>query len=100
MAWVPSDSCSNDTWRSKVVRAIILTVFTSIASQPWVQCQEAGGLWFTKQTLASEAHLNYNYTLVMTFYNLWWEGDGTLDSVSETKRKTRRREGNRMLIMF
>ena len=42
----------------------------------------------------------WNYTLVMTFYNLWWEGDGTLDSVLETKRKTRRREGNRMLIMF
>lgn len=59
-----------------------------------------GGLWFTKQTLTSEAHLNCNYTLVMTFYNLWWEGDGTLDSVLETKRKTRRREGNRMLIMF
>lgn len=100
MAWVPSDSC-NDTWRSKVVRAIILTVFTSIASQPWVQCQEAGGLWFTKQTLASEAHLNCNYTLVMTFCNLWWEWrwNPGLCVRDKKKNKEKRRKQNANYVL-
>ena len=65
-----------------------------------LSARRQGGPWFTKQTLTSEAHLNCSYALVMTFYNLWWEGEGSLDSVLETKRKTRRREGNRVLIMF
>lgn len=61
-----SDSCSNDTWRNGLSRAIILTVFTSIASQPWVQCQEGRRAVVYKTDTRLRGPPNCNYTLVMT----------------------------------